>query len=87
MSNVAVREATVRAVLMGVGFGAVFGAANAYLGLRVGAPEGCEFRGFQHGDRLAQGVVIIRSEEYSYALSAARDLKALMGISCLLHEP
>jgi putative OPT family oligopeptide transporter len=36
MSNVAVREATVRAVLMGVGFGAVFGAANAYLGLRVG---------------------------------------------------
>jgi uncharacterized oligopeptide transporter (OPT) family protein len=36
MSNVAVREATVRAVVMGVGFGAVFGAANAYLGLRVG---------------------------------------------------
>jgi putative OPT family oligopeptide transporter len=36
MPNVAVREATVRAVLMGVGFGAVFGAANAYLGLRVG---------------------------------------------------
>jgi len=36
MSNVAVREATLRAVLMGVSFGAVFGAANAYLGLRVG---------------------------------------------------
>src|SRR5215468_6253837 len=36
MSNVAVREATVRAVVMGVGFGALFGAANAYLGLRVG---------------------------------------------------
>jgi putative OPT family oligopeptide transporter len=36
MSNVAVREATVRAVLMGVGFGALFGAANTYLGLRVG---------------------------------------------------
>jgi len=36
MSNVAVREATVRAVLMGVGFGALFGAANAYVGLRVG---------------------------------------------------
>src|SRR3954469_23148062 len=36
MSNLAVREATVRAVVMGVGFGAVFGAANAYLGLRVG---------------------------------------------------
>ncbi len=36
MSNVAVREATLRAVVMGVGFGALFGAANAYLGLRVG---------------------------------------------------
>jgi putative OPT family oligopeptide transporter len=36
MSNGTVREATVRAVVMGVGFGAVFGAANAYLGLRVG---------------------------------------------------
>ena len=36
MSNVAVREATLRAVLMGVVFGALFGAANAYLGLRVG---------------------------------------------------
>lgn len=30
------REATVRAILAGVGFGVIFGAANAYLGLRVG---------------------------------------------------
>jgi putative OPT family oligopeptide transporter len=35
MANV-VREATLRAVVMGVGFGALFGAANAYVGLRVG---------------------------------------------------
>ena len=31
-----VRELTLRAALAGVGFGAIFGAANAYLGLRVG---------------------------------------------------
>ncbi len=31
-----VREFTLRAVLMGLAFGALFGAANAYLGLRVG---------------------------------------------------
>jgi putative OPT family oligopeptide transporter len=36
MSNAPVREATLRAVVMGVAFGALFGAANAYLGLRVG---------------------------------------------------
>lgn len=31
-----VRELTLRAAIAGVGFGALFGAANAYLGLRVG---------------------------------------------------
>ena len=34
--NESVREFTLRAVVAGIGFGILFGAANAYLGLRVG---------------------------------------------------
>jgi hypothetical protein len=41
----------------------------------------------KYGDRLAERIVIIRSEENGDSLPAARDLETLMGTSRLFHEP
>ena len=40
----------------------------------------------EHGDRLAERVVIVCTKENRDALTVSRDLKALMGIGRLIHE-